>query len=211
MFRWVLALATITGYVVYVVHRIRKRRRRDDAAAERTRAAELSVEERLARTLETAARLTGEPPNVPPTAAPAPLGREAEPPTVPGAVPPLLPSVPPSLVSTPGITIAELLRGIVLPHDLAPLTTMAPRVGAVDRVAFWTDTATADVVGPAFLDALRGIGAQVTQLTADQYAIERDGHRAMVALHPDGQAVMIDGQPGYPSVPVNAFVAEVWL
>jgi hypothetical protein len=107
-------------------------------------------------------------------------------------------------------TVADLLKGIRLPHELAPLTTMLPRAGAGDRVAFWTDTAAPEAVGPAFVDELRRIGCEVTQIDVTSFAVSRDDTRAIVMFHPDGRMARIDDALAFPSVPASV-VVEIWL
>lgn len=207
--RVVITLATVTAYIIYFVWRVRSRRAQQANPATRANPAATAAatpEDRLARTIAAAARLSGEPPKVdegdasatpPPSTPTAPLDGGS-------SMPPPAPSI------APAIAVADLLRGIELPNDLTPLTTMAPRVAARDRVAFWTNTSVADVVEPAFLDALRAIGCQVAPLGLRTYALERDGAHAMVNTYADGRAAIIDGRPGYPSVPENSFVIEIW-
>jgi hypothetical protein len=214
---WALVVAAVAGYVAFVVRRLRARRAANDERTAVASGAD-SVEERLARTIATAARLTGEPPKFdvtdPPATVSAPVAPPPSTPTAGDAVDlsSLPPPVPPQTAPPPmhTVTVADVLRGIELPNDLAPLTTMAPRVGAADRVAFWTNTSVPAVVAPAFLDALRAIGCEIAPLGADTFAVERDGAHAFINVYADGRAAVIDGKPAYPSVPENAFVVEVW-
>jgi hypothetical protein len=87
---------------------------------------------------------------------------------------------------------------------------MAPRTGAGDRVAFWTDNAAAELVGPAFVDELRRIGCTVTQIDPVSHAVTRDDIRAMVVFHASGQSARIDDALAFPSVPPSV-VVEIWL
>ncbi len=215
---WALVVAAVAGYIAFVLRRMRARRAANDVRASTPIAGD-SVEERLARTIATAARLTGEPPKFDVTSAPEGDATATQTPTqqaspVPsGEAAVVLSSLPPPAVAPPPPpvkTVADVLHGIELPNDLAPLTTMAPRVGAGDRVAFWTNTSVPAVVGPAFLDALRAIGCEVAPLGVATFAVERDGAHAMVNVYADGRAAVIDGKPAYPTVPENAFVVEVW-
>jgi hypothetical protein len=193
---WGAAVVVVLLYVLFVVWRVRvHRQRRTPKAAD---AATATHDDRLARALDAAARISGQTPQ--PTSAPTstPVVHEA----------PLAPVAPPQ---APSLTsVAEVLAGIRLPNDLAPLTTMAPRVGAGDRVAFWTDEAGAEVVGPAFIDELRRIGCEVTQIDMMSFAATRDGTRAIVLFHPDGRLARIDDALAFPSVPA-AVVVEIWL
>jgi hypothetical protein len=206
---WAAVGVVVLLYILFIVWRVRVDRRKK---AKPQDAAAATDEARLARALDAAARLAsqegGAAPTAPTTTAPA----AAPAPTI--SAPPISapPSAPPVLAPTrQPDTVAQLLAGIRLPRDLAPLTTMANRPGAGDRVAFWTDRAGAEVVGPEFVDELERIGCEVTQLDVSLFAINRDGGRANAMLYADGHNATIDGARAYPSVPANAFVVEIWL
>jgi hypothetical protein len=203
---WAIVAVVVVAYAAFVVWRVRVQRRKNAPAAVEAAGAD---DARLARALEAAARIAGTPP-IPPVPASAP-----EMPTASGspvAANPIEAEAATTEADAPGVSsVAELLEGIKLPNDLAPLTTMAPREGAGDRVAFWTDTAPIEIVGPAFIAALALIGCEISQLSVEQFALRRKGTRAMTVFYPDGRLAMIDGAPGYPSVPTAAFVVEVYL
>ena len=182
-------------YLLLVVWPVRVKRRLKEQKPE----PEAVTDERMARALEAAARIAGKPPQ--PASAPTPAPAPTAPPSV--VLP--APMAVPSLAS-----VADVLNGIRLPHELAPLTTMAPRTGAGDRVAFWTDAVTVEVVGPAFIDSLRRIGCTVTQIDATSYAVTRDDTRAMVAVHESGQSARIEDALAFPTVPPSV-VVEIWL
>jgi hypothetical protein len=119
----------------------------------------------------------------------------------------------PPMVAAPvaDATVAELLSGISLPNDLVPLTTIGPRTGAGDRVAFWTDRAPAEIVGPAFADELERLGYGVSTLDAQSLSAVRDGDRLLIVIHPDGAVANVGGQLAFTSVPENSVVIEVWV
>lgn len=132
-------------------------------------------------------------------------------PTVPGMAPATSPATPgPAASSAAAVTVADALAGIKLPHDLLPLTTMAPRVGSGDRVAFWTK-APGEVVGPAFADELERLGYTVSALDQRSLAAARGEDRLVVYIHPDGAAAEIDGRKAFESVPEGAVVIEVLI
>ena len=200
---WLAAGVVVVFYVAFVVWRVRVHRRREGAKtkAEASTEAGAIADDRLARALDAAARIAGATPQ--PTSAPtsAPLS-----PSQPARFTPTPTPMPmPSLSS-----VAEVLMGIRLPNDLAPLTTMAPRAGARDRVAFWTDDAGSEVVGPAFVAELRRIGCEVTQIDMTSFAITRDNTNAIAMFHADGRSARIDDVLAFPSVPA-AVVVEIWL
>jgi hypothetical protein len=195
---WLAAGVVVVLYVLFVIWRLRVHRRRKSPK----RTEEVTTDDRLARALDAAARISGQ--------APQPL----LPPAHPDAVPTSSTGTEPTSVGAPARrapgTVADLLKGIRLPHELAPLTTMAPRAGAGDRVAFWTDLAGAENVGPAFVDELRRIGCEVTQIDVTSFAVIRDDMRALAMFHPDGRAARIDDSIAFPSVPASV-VVEIWL
>jgi hypothetical protein len=201
---WAIVAVMVAAYLAFVVWRIRVHRRKSAPAT----APAAGDDARLARALEAAARIAGTPPVTPPETA-APLAPAAAPPVASGPVAPVEAEAPAE--ATGVSSVAELLAGIKLPNDLAPLTTMAPRAAAGDRVAFWTDTVPMEIVGPSFIAALALIGCEVTQLAVDQFSLRRKGARAMAVFYPDGRLAVIDGKPGFPSVPAAAFVVEVYL
>jgi hypothetical protein len=108
-------------------------------------------------------------------------------------------------------TVASCLSGIALPNDLVPLTTIAPRPAVGDRVAFWTDRAPADIVGPAFAAELERLGYTVESLDERTLSAQRDDVRVLVMIHPDGARATIGDQQAFSSVPEHSVVIETWL
>jgi hypothetical protein len=108
-------------------------------------------------------------------------------------------------------TVASLLSGVALPHDLVPLTTVAPRPVVGDRVAFWTGSAPAEIVGPAFVDELERLGYSVITLDERSLSAQRNDDRLLVMIHPDGATATIGDQLAFSSVPEHSVVIEVWL
>lgn len=220
---YALLAVVVALYAVFVGWRVRVHRgRRALASASSPRrgrgrgapAEPLDNEARLARALEAAARIAGETPvhaTTPPSPPirPSTVSAERRPPA-PG---PHLPAADPVEMEQAGgpTTVAEMLQGIRLPADLAPLTTMASRPGAGDRVAFWTASTPAELAGPTFIDSLLAIGCTVARVEPSLYTIERDATRAALLVHPDGRLASIDGAPAFPSVPESAVVIEIWL
>lgn len=220
---YALIAVVVVLYAAFVSWRVRVHRgRRASASGPSTTrrqrglpAEQPDTDARLARALDAAARLTGQ--------APAPTAGSRQPIHEPGSVPPLQQSsdrsdeppgdtrdAPEGRAQGPS-TVAELLAGIRLPSDLAPLTTMESRAGAGDRVAFWTARTPAEVAAPALVDSLLAIGCTVARLAPSTYTIERHGSRAVAVVHPDGGLAKIDGATAFPSLPENAVVVEIWL
>src|SRR4051812_21439269 len=150
---WVLAGLVVGLYVWFVVWRVRVDRRK--------KAGEVDDATRMSSAIDKAARLSAElDAERPPVIAPPTGAVAAAPAAVPGAS---------------EATVAGALAGISLPNDLAPLTTMTDRPGVGDRVAFWTDTAPADVVGRAFEHELERLGYAVSTTDAHSLSAQRDG------------------------------------
>lgn len=221
---YALLAVVVALYAVFVgwrvrVHRGRRALASGSSPSRRGRgrgapAEPLDNEARLARALEAAARIAGETPvhatnSPPPLTQPGAVSTERRPP----APAPHLPAADPVEMERPTgpATVAEMLQGIRLPADLAPLTTMASRPGAGDRVAFWTASTPAELAGPTFIDSLLAIGCTVARVEPSLYTIERDAARAALLVHPDGRLATIDGAPAFPSVPESAVVIEIWL
>ena|GEM_PF-3984033 len=203
---WVLVGLVVAGYIWFVVWRFRVDRRKK-AAAE---AVESPLRQQLATFGSAPAPSAAPVAPVDPVAPAAPVDpapAEAAAPAAPAAVAPA-PAPPPG----DGVaTVAAALSGITLPHDLVPLTTMAPRPNVGDRVAFWTGAAPAEVVGPAFADELERLGYTVTPVDLTTLAAVRDDTRLMVVLHPDGPAALLGEGRAFPTVPERAVVVETWL
>src|SRR5687767_13807511 len=184
VFTWFLAASVIGLYIWFVVWRLRvdRRKKQDETAADD------AMSDAIART---AAQLRPEPSS--PSAAATPV-----------------PAAPVTPVRT-DTTVAHLVAGIALPHELAPLTTMAPRERVGDRVAFWTDRAPAEVVGPAFASELERLGYTVASLDERTLSALRDDDQLIVTVHPEGKDAYVDGQVAFPSVPEHSVVIEVWV
>jgi hypothetical protein len=109
------------------------------------------------------------------------------------------PPPPPPPTPTPGVaaappptsstgaggarTVAEALSGVSMPHDLVPLTTIPPRPGVRDQVAF-SSRAPVAVIGPLFADELERLGYTVTPLEETAIAARRGDDNLMVYIHP---------------------------
>ena len=202
VFTWIVAGLVVAAYIWFVLWRYRVDRRKQKAQA----VTDAAMSDAIARTAEQASQKA----KIAPKTSPAPT---AVPPTeAPSTATTATPSTPvapaPRAAAT---TVAEALSGIALPHDLVPLTTMAARMAVVDRVAFWTDRAPAEVVGPAFADELERLGYTVASLDEKSLSAQRDDDRLLVVIHPDGEKATVDGQLAFSSVPERSVVIEVWL
>jgi hypothetical protein len=208
---WTLAGLVVAAYIWFVVWRLRADRRKK--AAEEI--ADDAMSDVIARTAQ---RLSSVTPAGPATSAEPAASRPptpSAPPTVTSPPEPyslrneLLSSAP--LTARSDATVADLVAGIALPHDLVPLTTLAPRAAVGDRVAFWTDRAPAEVVGPAFATELERLGYTMIPLDERTASAQRDHDRLVVTIHPDGDKALVAGQLAFTSVPEGSVVIEVWV
>ena len=190
---WALVALFIGLYILFVVWRLRVERRKKAPLLD-TGSTGSSVSSVIARAAE-----SGLPRDVPLP----PTSRVAE------ARP--SPAGSASSAASPGaLSVAEALSGISLPNDLAPLTTMAPREGVADRVAFWS-AVPVEVVGPAFGDELERLGYIVSPLDETTLAAQRGNTRLVAIIHPDGHRATIGQARAFESVPELATVIEVWI
>jgi hypothetical protein len=137
-------------------------------------------------------------------AAPATSAAAASP-----AADPLPPPPPPTIGRR--ATVADVVQGITLPYDLAPLTTLVERPDVGDRVAFWTDRAPAEVVGAAVADEFERLGFTIEPVGSDTMRVTRDGQVLMARLHESPGLANVGGVPAFPSVPPNSVVLELWV
>jgi hypothetical protein len=190
---WIFAGVVVAAYIWFVVWRFRIERRKKQAQA----ITEGTMSDAIARTAQRlsaapapSAAVASAPMTTPAAAVAAAIGQTAEPAVA---------------------TVAGLLSGIALPHELVPLTTLTPRPAVGDRVAFWTDRAPADVVGPAFASELERLGYTVLAVDERSLSAQRDGDRLLVVIHPDGPKAVIGDQVAFSTVPEFAVVIEVWV
>ena len=185
---WTFAGLVVAAYIWFVVWRLRVDRRK--------KAAEQMTDDTMSDVIaRTAQRLSSVTPAEPATS--------AEP----------VAATPFAVATAPrsDATVADLVAGIALPHDLVPLTTIAPRAAVGDRVAFWTDRAPAEVVGPAFATELERLGYTMIPLDERTASAQRDHDRLVVTIHPDGDKALVAGQLAFTSVPEGSVVIEVWV
>ncbi|MEY2422609.1 MAG: hypothetical protein QOI95_2676 [Acidimicrobiaceae bacterium] len=185
---WILAALVVAAYIWFVVWRYRVEQRKK-AADDVT---DTAMSDAIARTAQRMAP--------PPTSSPTAVGSAV-----------VAPTPPPPFAASPEATVAGVLAGIALPHDLVPLTTIAPRPAVGDRVAFWTDRAPAEIVGPAFAAELERLGYKVIALDERTLSAQRESDRVLVMIHPEGNQATIGDQLAFSSVPEGAVVIEVWL
>jgi hypothetical protein len=215
---WVTAGLVIALYIWFVIWRFRVERRKKAAQAETDSAMSGAIARAAARAAQaeqvqaeraqpTQAQLHPESRETPrPGLAPTP-----EPVAAPAPIPEPEPVIAPSSTAATTSTVATLLSGIVLPNDLVPLTTIAPRLGVGDRVAFWTDTVPAEIVGPAFADELERLGYSSKPMDDHTLAVQRGEDRLVVMIHAAGRGAMIGDRQAFETVPELSVVIEVWV
>ncbi|HEY2812133.1 MAG TPA: hypothetical protein VGJ03_01585 [Acidimicrobiales bacterium] len=205
---YVLVGLVVAAYIWFVVWRVRAERRKKaaDEAAQAPMRAALATAFDLLPTGEDAVADSA------PVAAPVAAGISARQASNPQPQPHQeVEGRAPVDGDAPAATVAACLSGVQLPCDLTPLTTMASRPNVGDRVAFWTNTTPAEVVGPAFADELERLGYSVTSLDLSTLAAQRDEARLIVVLHPDGLLAVIGDKPAFPSIPERSVVIETWV
>jgi hypothetical protein len=198
---WIVAGLVVAAYIWFVVWRFRVDRRKKEAQA----IADGAMSDAIALTAQQLS-----PMRTTPTPATGPSTPTAS--SLPSAIRDALPTQEASPVApTSTATVAGLVSGIALPSDLVPLTTIAPRPATGDRVAFWTDRAPAEIVGPAFATELERLGFTMIPLDERTLSAQRDKDRLVVMIHPDADSAIIGGQLAFTSVPERSVVIEVWV
>jgi hypothetical protein len=190
---WVLAGLVVAAYIWFVVWRFRVEKRKKEAQG----VTDAAMSDAIAKTAAAASAA--------PVPSPAAMPTPASP--TPASPTPVVEPIPPM----PEATVASCLSGISLPHDLVPLTTMLARPAIGDRVAFWTDRAPAEIVGPAFSAELERLGYTVQPLDERTLSAQRDGARLLVMIHADGASAVIGDQLAFSTVPEHSVVIETWL
>jgi hypothetical protein len=217
---YVVAGALVAGYIWFMIWRVRVDRRKkgvDESPKEsnkplsplRQMLADQAAADEAAGIAPAAAAIPVPPagaPVVPPV--PTQPTMSAQPPA------PAQPATPQPMGTQPPATatIIDALTGIKLPNDLSPLTTLAERFGAIDRIAFWTNTTGADTVTSDFTGELERLGYKMADFDSSTKAAHRDGVMLLMAIYAEAHAATNDlGTRLFPSVPEGAVVVDVWI
>jgi hypothetical protein len=99
------------------------------------------------------------------------------------------------------ITVAEAVRGIQMPCDLAPLVGSSPAAVDPHRVVFSTTTATAERVGGALADELERLGFSLRSVADNQAVATKPGAAVTVTIHTDLSA--------FPTAPAGSVVVTL--
>jgi hypothetical protein len=123
------------------------------------------------------------------------------------------PPAPPASDATPAAgsearpTVADVLSGITMPCDLAPVIDPT-RIADPFRVAFSTHTATAATVGAAVGDELERLQFALQSTSANQLAATKAGQQVVVTIHPDPESVQFGEGRAFPTMPPDSVVVE---
>lgn len=143
------------------------------------------------------------PPPAPAPPAPAPPAPTSHVPTA-GADGPVSPLSAPPSPPAPTHHLTNVFRGIRMPAELAPLGEMTPTVAA-----FVTRRAAREVRDGLAAELAR-LGAQVSWPEPTVALVVRDGHSAMMAIHPRPDIVRdLDGSPCFPTAPPDSCVVRM--
>jgi len=107
----------------------------------------------------------------------------------------------------PRPTVADVLQGISLPCDLAPIVDTDRPVDP-HRVAFVTDRASPAEVGAALGDELERLGFSLSTVADNELEATRDDGRIVVTIHADPSTVTFGAAPAFPSAPRDGVVVE---
>lgn len=137
-----------------------------------------------------------------------PLARTwAPPPPDPDA--PVVAASPAPAPAVAAPTLADLLAGITLPHELVPLTQSAATADPANHLVVSTTRASAEAVTAGLAEELEGLGYTVS--TTGPRTILAEGPRGQVAaeIHADGATVMEGGARRFPTAESGAVVVEL--
>lgn len=117
------------------------------------------------------------------------------------------PSPTSPVISTRRRSVAEVLSGIQMPCDLAPLMGAD---GAIDptHVVFATEGHPPLEVGSSVGDELERIGCRLESLDATTLRADRGADSVEVRIHPDAASAMDGAVPRFPTARAGAVVVE---
>jgi hypothetical protein len=148
--------------------------------------------------------------------APATPGAAVEPqmsPAAPASSPTAPASPPPMIADTPApraarVPVAELVGGIQMPCDLAPLLADG---GPPDpfEVTFATTSADADRVGAALDHELQRLGFDVARLSNTKTVATKDARELTVTVVPDAADATEGKRRRYPTAPPGSVAVEL--
>lgn len=107
-------------------------------------------------------------------------------------------------------SVADVLEGLRLPCDLAPLIGGEP-AGDPSYVAFMTEGHPPEAVGVSVGDELERIGCTLTPVDVSTLRADRGEDVVEVRIHPEASTAVIDKRPRFPTVPPRSVVVEFQL
>jgi hypothetical protein len=107
------------------------------------------------------------------------------------------------------VTLADLLSGITLPHELVPLTQFGGTGDLDTHVVVATNRASAEMVGTGLADELERLGFSVETTGENTAVAEGPRGRLSIVVHPDGSAVLDGGTHRFPTASTGTVVVEL--
>lgn len=108
------------------------------------------------------------------------------------------------------VPIADLLSGIAMPCDLAPLLDATPRPGARETVTFSTTGHRAEEVGRSIGDELRRLEFEIEPITAMHVRATKEEGSLELEVHPEPLGVLRDNERVFPFAGDDSVVVEIW-
>lgn len=105
-------------------------------------------------------------------------------------------------------SLPELLAGIVLPHDLVPVTQGAA-VDLATHAVFATDRAGGRDVREALVDELGRLGFEVVPTDVNSFTASNERGQVTVVVHPSPASEVEAGAPRFPTVSAGSVVVEL--
>ena len=106
-------------------------------------------------------------------------------------------------------SVADVLSGIQMPCELAPLTGLGP--GAMNdpgHVVFATEGHRVEEVGALVGDELERIGCELSPITATTMRADRGSDSLEICIHPDPATVTDGAGLRFPTAPPGSVVVE---
>jgi hypothetical protein len=105
--------------------------------------------------------------------------------------------------------VADIVSGIALPDELAPVVDAGSNDLSGLRVAFSATNADAGRVGGRLGDELERLGFELRSLGETQLGAVRDDDELVVTIYLDPGSVERLGRKAFPVLPANSFVVEL--
>lgn len=106
--------------------------------------------------------------------------------------------------------ISEMVAGVSLPCDLAPVMNYVRRNGVREQVVFSTSGYTVTDVGGALGDELRRLGFELQAVTQTEVVATRETDVLRIGVIGDAEQLMRENGAAFPALPAGAVVVELW-